>query len=266
MSTLSKEYKPRKEKSYNEIGMRILFSPSESKDIVSPLPPICKDSFVFDRFYNDRLEIVNAYNDFVMMANDKELAKLFGVNDKVTIERLRNDIFSKGTNYAMLRYDGVAYQYLRYRALEDDPKSYIDKNCLIFSNLFGPISPVCFIPEYKLKQGESVGGLKIEAFYRERFSPCVDEFVGDDDVLDLRAGFYEKFYTLKAPYITVKFLKDGKVVSHYAKAYRGLLLAQMAKQDIKTKEEFGALKMEGIHIEEIKTGKLRTEYIFNIER
>jgi uncharacterized protein len=246
--------------------MKLLFSPSESKDIASPFRPICKDGFVFDKFYNDRLEIVNAYNDFVMTANDKELAKLFGVKDETIIKLLKSDIFSKGTNHAMLRYDGVAYQYLKYGALDKSAKSYIDKNCLIFSNLFGPISPVCLIPEYKLKQGESVGGLKIEAFYRERFSPCVDEFVGDDDVLDLRAGFYEKFYTLKSPYITVKFLKDGKVVSHYAKAYRGLLLAQMAEQDIKTKEEFGALKMEGIHIEEIKTGKLRTEYIFNIER
>ena len=245
--------------------MKILFSPSESKDIVSPFPPICKDSFVFDKFYHKRLEIISIYNNFVMNADDTSLVKLFGTHDGVMLKRLRSDIFSRGTSPAILRYNGVAYQHLKYSELDAWVKSYINENCLIFSNLFGPISPTCLIPEYKLKQGESIDDLKIEAFYQERFSPCVDEFIGDDVVLDLRAGFYEKFYTLKSPYITVKFLKDGKVVSHYAKAYRGLLLAQIAKQDIKTKEEFGMLKMKSVYLEEIKTSKLRTEYIFNIE-
>ena len=80
------------------------------------------------------------------------------------------------------------------------------------------------IPDYKLKQGETFDNIKIEKFYNENFSSILDETLKDEDIIDLRAGFYEKFYKIKKPYTTMKFIKDGKVVSHWAKAYRGVIL------------------------------------------
>ena len=44
--------------------------------------------------------------------------------------------------------------------------------------------------------------------------------------------FYEKFYKISKPYLTFKFIKNGKVVSHFAKAYRGILLKTMAENNI----------------------------------
>ena len=40
---------------------------------------------------------------------------------------------------AIERYDGVAYDYLKYSDLNNDEKDYIDFNVIIFSNLYGPI-------------------------------------------------------------------------------------------------------------------------------
>jgi len=244
--------------------MKILFSPSESKRKISTSKPISSKSFIFGSLYEKRLEVVKAYNNFVMAADSASLAKLFGINDERQIEALREDIFQKKTSIAMLRYDGVAYEYLKYDGLDEQAKKYINENCMIFSNLFGPISPLCLLPEYKLKQGEGFGGLKIEAFYKRYFSGAVDEYIGDDEVLDLRAGFYEKFYTLKKPYITVKFLKGGKVVSHYAKAYRGVLLAHMAKQNIMSHDEFSSLQIPELNVCEIRRVGLKNEYVFEI--
>ncbi|WP_322897396.1 peroxide stress protein YaaA [Aliarcobacter skirrowii] len=123
---------------------------------------------------------------------------------------------------------------------------------------------VHFIPDYKLKQGESFNNLKIEKFYSDNFSKAIDDYLKDEDILDLRAGFYEKFYTIKKPYKTLKFIKDGKVVSHFAKAYRGEILKIIAQNSVKTFEDFMNLELKNLKLEEIKEQKLKTEIVYSI--
>lgn len=86
----------------------------------------------------------------------------------------------------------------------------------------------------------------------------------NDDILDLRAGFYEKFYVIKKPYKTLKFIKDGKVVSHFAKAYRGEILKIISQNDIKTFDDFMNLELKNLKLEEIKEQKLKTEIVYSI--
>lgn len=120
------------------------------------------------------------------------------------------------------------------------------------------------MPDYKLKQGETFENLRIDKFYNENFSEVLDEYLKDEDILDLRAGFYEKFYTIKKPYYSMKFVKDGKVVSHFAKAYRGEILKLVAQNKIKTFEELLALEIPNLGIIEIKEQKLKNEIVFSI--
>ncbi|MCB4755324.1 MAG: YaaA family protein, partial [Sulfurovum sp.] len=84
-------------------------------------------------------------------------------------------------------------------------------------------------------------------------------------ILDLRAGFYDKFYRPTKPYTTLKFIKEGKVVSHWAKAYRGLVLREIAKTGVKCIDAFMRLPIEGLRINEIQIQKNRTEIIYDIE-
>ena len=86
----------------------------------------------------------------------------------------------------------------------------------------------------------------------------------NDDVLDLRAGFYDKFYKPTKSYTTLKFIKEGKVVSHWAKAYRGIVLREVAIAKIDNLEDFMKLSIENLSIEEIQTKKNKTEIIYNI--
>ena len=121
------------------------------------------------------------------------------------------------------------------------------------------------LPDYKLKQGETFNNLKIEKFYMDNFSFALDKYLENEDIIDLRAGFYEKFYKINKPYVTMKFIKDGKVVSHWAKAYRGIILKLLAKNSIKTIEELMNMEIENLSIEEIKKQKNKTEIIYNIK-
>ncbi len=158
----------------------------------------------------------------------------------------------------------MCFFYLEYEKLNVIEQNYIDENVLIFSNIFGPISASDLIPDYKLKQGETFDDLKIEKFYHDNFSQKVDEYLQNDDIIELRAGFYEKFYQIKTPYTTMKFIKDGKVVSHWAKAYRGTILKLLAKNSIKTIEELMNMQIENLKIEEIKKQKNKTEIVYSI--
>jgi len=53
-------------------------------------------------------------------------------------------------------------------------------------------------------------------------------------------------------------------VSHWAKAYRGLVLRAVAQNCINSLEEFMTLEIEGLSVAEIKIIKNKTEITYNI--
>jgi cytoplasmic iron level regulating protein YaaA (DUF328/UPF0246 family) len=250
--------------------MKILFSPSETKlkDSI-PNSNFDNNSFIFPELFEYRLEVLNLYNDYISNSSNDDLMKLFGTKKQEVIDYYKSDIFSKNIQKVILRYDGVAYDYLKYNTLQSHHQKYIDENVLIFSNLFGVVRAGDIgIPDYKLKQGQKIKDkldeFAIEKFYKKHFRKALDEFLVDEDILDLRAGFYEKFYTISKPYITMKFIKDGKVVSHWAKAYRGVVLKLMSINNIQTIDELLDMEIDNLHIQEIQKTKLKTNIIYNI--
>lgn len=244
--------------------MKILFSPSETKNNGGNLEYINKNSFIFPELFEKRLEILEKYNNFIKTASKEELEKLFGTKKVDIIEKYKINIFKAPTKKAIQRYEGVAYDYLSYNNLNEATQKYLDENVIIFSNLIGPILAGDYVIDYKLKQGETFENLKIDKYYNDNFSEVLDEYLQDEDILDLRAGFYEKFYTIKKPHYSMKFVKDGKVVSHFAKAYRGEILKLVAQNKIKTFEELLALEIPNLGIIEIKEQKLKKEIVFSI--
>ena len=245
--------------------MKILFSPSEAKYKDGNNEKFNSKSFIFPELYSHRLEIIEKYQEFINKASNEQIAKLIGTKKQDIIDYYSSDIFTRNTKKVIQRYDGVAYDYLKYEELSLKEKEYIDKNVLIFSNLFGPIlAGDTGLPDYKLKQGEKLDGQAVEVFYKKNFSSAIDKYLENDDVLDLRAGFYEKFYKLNKPYTTMKFIKDGKVVSHWAKAYRGIILNTISKNNINSIEELMSLEINNLVISEIQEKNLKKEIIYNI--
>lgn len=244
--------------------MKILLAPSESKLKGGTYSDLNTQNLLFSKTDNKREFILEKYNTFIHSNDIEGIAKLFGIKDSKKISTYINDIFASPTMKAILRYSGVAFDYLQYSELNSKSQDYIDQNTIIFSNLFGPILASNMIPEYKLKQGEKLEGLSIEGYYKKEFSESLDTYLLDEDILDLRAGFYDKFYKPSKPYTTLKFIKNGKVVSHWAKAYRGIVLREVAKQSIENLDTFNQMNIEGLEFLEEKTTKLKTERIYKI--
>ena len=245
--------------------MKILFSPSETKSELTTHGKLEKTSLIFPSLYTKRQQVLQQYQTLLDTHDTTLLQNLFGIKDpqKILTQATKN-IFDSFTCKAILRYSGIAYDHLQFETLNATAQVYLEENIMIFSNLFGPLLAGDLIPEYKLQQGESLNGFKTEVFYKEHFSDAIDAWLGESCVLDLRAGFYEKFYTLKRPYITMKFLKNGKVVSHFAKAYRGKVLREIALQQPSDEKAFEAIAFKQLRIKEILQQKLKREYVFDI--
>ncbi len=240
--------------------LKILFSPSEGKNIGGE-----EDAKELLGSNKARIEILSEYNNIIKSADEDEIKKLFGFKKFSDCTPYINDIFNSPLMCAIERYQGVAYDYLEFNSLHNEAKEYLKNNTIIFSNLFGAILGGDTIPNYKVKQGNEIGKIIPDKFYRDRFSYQLDLYLNNDEILDLRAGYYDKFYKPNKPYTTLKFLKNGKVVSHWAKVYRGIVLREVAKADIKSMYEFMKLEIEGLIVQEIKKIKNKTEIVYRIE-
>lgn len=239
--------------------LKILFSPSEGKKTGGENT---KSELLGANSSRD--EILKTYNYIIKSKDEDSIKELFGFKKFSDCKPYMVDIFNSELMDAIERYKGVAYDYLEYENLDSTSQDYIKKNTIIFSNLYGPIYAGDKIANYKVKQGNSIGGIEPDKYYKERFSYQLDLLLANDDILDLRAGYYDKFYKPNKEYTTLKFLKGGKVVSHWAKAYRGLVLKAAANANVENIEDFKRLEIEGLSIHEIKTIKNKTEIVYNI--
>jgi len=231
--------------------MKILLAPSEAKSKGGDSSPINKNSFIWPHIYHKRVEILKKYDEFLQMTDD---IKNFG-NDK-------SSIFTRSTKKAILRYTGVAFKHMDYSSLDKNSQKWIDENVFIFSNLFGVISANDKIPFYTLKQ-TAKPGFDIYKAHKEIYIPLLDEINSKEIFIDLRAKFYEKIYKPKN-YITFKFIKNNKIVSHFAKAYRGLLTRYIAIYKPSSAKELLKIEFPNIKIIEVIEKKGNKEIVCEV--
>ncbi|MGW8168483.1 MAG: YaaA family protein [Sulfurovaceae bacterium] len=241
--------------------MKILLAPSETKSAGGTIP------FNLAELWNNELlearsKLTQIYQE--ELKYDARSKQMFGLKKPGEIAYYQSVGLHSLATKAVKRYTGVAFDRLDYYSLDDEQQKHIDENVIIFSNLFGPIMAGDPIPEYRLAQGAKVGELEVDKYYHANSAKLLDEYLADEEILDIRAGYYDRFYVSPRAYTTLKFIKDGKVVSHWAKAYRGKVLREIAKAGAKSIKEFMALPIEGLSLCEIQTRKNRTEIIYKI--
>jgi cytoplasmic iron level regulating protein YaaA (DUF328/UPF0246 family) len=247
------------------IMLKILFSPSEDKSLLSPMANSLENSLCFGKKFETRKKCIELYNDILRDKDEQELSKLFGLKNQNEIDKFAPIEYQNSSlQKAVLRYIGVAYAHLKYQTLDKKAQEFIDKNTLIFSNLFGPILAGDSIPYYKLKQGENLRDFDTAAYYKNAFTNEIDKWLEGAFIVDLRAAFYERFYIIKQPHISMKFYKNGKIASHFAKVYRGIALRDLAIHGPQNSSDFERINFKNLHIRDIKHIGKKSEYSFEI--
>jgi hypothetical protein len=228
-----------------------LFSPSEAKEEGGSLSPINSKSFIFPSLYEKRAKLLKKFDEHKSALDEQGLLEFFELKVLEQDSELRESIFDLPTRKALLRYSGVAYKALDFYSLSPDAKTYLFEKVLIFSNLFGPVLGSDEIPNYKLKQGAKIAGVDAAKHYKKEFSQALDEMFEGAELLDLRAGYYEKFYEPKVKSLKPKFLKGGKVVSHNAKEHRGLFLREVAKSGAELLSDVLTIEFKSLKLVEL---------------
>ena len=244
--------------------MKILLAPSETKRCGGEAA-FRLDNLLFPELLPYRTKLLHSYMNILQKGDIQVLSNMFGLKKETDIRSHIRDIIHEPAMKAVERYTGVAFDHLDYNTLDTKAQTYIDSHVILNSNLFGFLRADDLIPEYRLKQGAPVGEIKVEKFYHEHGAPLMEEYLKSEEILDLRAGFYDKFYKPAKPYTALKFVKNGKVVSHWAKAYRGIVLREIAKAGIESLDGFMKLPIDGLSVQEIQTKKNKTEIIYAIE-
>jgi len=238
--------------------MKILLAPAETKQSGGENAPLNRT-----KLYDFVNTIIDEYENHIQNSSIEELSLWFGIKKLSDVQNYKRSILDLPTLKAIKRYTGVAFEAIDYNNLPTLAQEFIDNNVYIYSNLFGILKASDLIPEYKFKQGAILPNIHNEKFYKEHLKDILDEQLGDE-VLDLSASYYQKYYKPSTNVITYKFLKGGKVVSHWAKHYRGELLRQIALNNISSFDELLNYNFDGLELVEIIKKKNIKTIVMNI--
>ncbi|MEO3794268.1 peroxide stress protein YaaA [Nonomuraea sp. B10E15] len=206
--------------------MLILLPPSEGKAAEGSGPPVGELSFpALDR---SRKRVMSA---LVRASRRRDAIDVLGLTPGLAGELARNVALKTApTLPAADLYTGVLYDNLGLRTLDGEARSRAEESLLIFSGLWGVVRITDRIPPYRLSMGVNLpplGGLG--AFWRPQVSKVLDGIPGL--VVDLRSATYASAWLPGERSATVRVFRDGKVVSHMAKATRGEIARALLRQD-----------------------------------
>lgn len=127
-------------------------------------------------------------------------------------------------------YTGVLYDHLGLASLSSRAAGRAAESLVIFSGLWGLLRIGDRVPPYRLSMGVKLpplGGLG--AYWRRSVTPVLDAEPGL--VVDMRSSTYATAWQPGGRAVAVRVLKDGKVVSHMAKATRGVIARSLLEGD-----------------------------------
>lgn len=220
--------------------MKIIISPAKQMNVNNP---INKDW------------ILNKYSEQIQNAlkslHDKELKKTLRVNDSILkqVNGLHENFDQPITYKAIDLYDGLAFRWMKKPALSNNALEYLNKNLLILSAFYGPITPDTHIKPYRLDfiSTLKIDGENLRSFWTIPYSNSISK---GEMLLNLAS---EEFSTMfdKSRYNWIDFefyeSKDGVRKSHstISKKGRGLMVRYLAENNVIDIEEIKTFNLDG---------------------
>ena len=219
--------------------MKILIPPSEGKaKIKATNLMFSKTNFKFERYVNQVVRLLE-------LIDNEDLRSVYGTSSEkaLAFHRQNQDIFNSYCAPAIERYTGVVYEHIDWKTMSDKGKKYMEKHILIFSGLFGMLTPMTPIPDYKLKMNV----LSLQYHWNPILTEILDK---ETKIIDLLPQVHRKAYTPnKKNVIPVDFLiiNKGKktAAGHFGKAVKGEFIRYIAENNVKTLDQFDGFEYDG---------------------
>ena len=218
--------------------MKYLIPPSEGKSKIKDSEVKFKDTnFVFEKEVNQVVRLLD-------LLGEEDLTSIYGTSEEKSLafHRQNQDIFNSYCSPAINRYTGVVYKNLNWESFDSNEQKFMDDHFYIFSGLFGIVTPLTLIPNYKLKMNV----LSLDYHWRDTISGVLNN---EDIIIDLLPQVHRKAYTPSDNMIRVDFfvIKKGKKSSagHFGKAVKGQLINYIVKNQITSIDDFSDFNYDG---------------------
>jgi uncharacterized protein len=219
----------------------VLLPPSETKAIGGEGAPLDLDALSFPELNPVRDKLVSALED---LANDVPASlKALDISERQIDEVERNAALrTSETTPALLRYTGVLYDNLDFGTLRKAEKERAYQRLAVASALFGAIRGGDPVPAYRLSGGSTLpshGSLR--TLWKPALEPVLNE--ADEFVVDLRSGAYSSLAKIPHAVVVRVVTSEGKVVSHFNKAHKGLLARAIVRSNAEPDDLKGLVKL-----------------------
>jgi len=219
----------------------VLLPPSETKAIGGAGAPLDLDALSFPELNPVRDKLVSALED---LANDVPASlKALDLSERQLDEVERNAALrTSETTPALLRYTGVLYDNLDFPSLKKAEKQRAYQRLAVASALFGVVRGGDPVPAYRLSGGSTLpshGSLR--TLWKPALEPVLKE--ADEFVVDLRSGAYSSLARIPHAVVVRVVTSEGKVVSHFNKAHKGLLARAIVTTSAEPSDLKGLVKV-----------------------
>lgn len=221
--------------------MLVLLPPSETKAIGGDGAPLDLDSLSFPELNTVRDKLVTALID---LARDVPASlKALDISERQVDEVHRNaQLRTSETMPALTRYTGVLYDALDFQTLRKADRERAYRRLAVASALFGVVRGGDPVPAYRLSGGSTLpahGSLR--TLWKPALEPVLTE--ADEFVVDLRSGAYSSLAKIPHAVVVRVVTSEGKVISHFNKAHKGLLARAIATSKAEPKDLKGLVKL-----------------------
>jgi cytoplasmic iron level regulating protein YaaA (DUF328/UPF0246 family) len=227
----------------------ILLPPSEGKASGGDGLPWTRGALSID-LDAERARVIRALAA-AMKGSEASRSKLLDVKGKALVAATAADrvVAKAPTVPAIERYTGVLYDAIDHRSLSAAHRRRLDGSVVIFSGLWGAVTPTDPIPDYRLKMGAAIAPLgKLSTWWREPLSARLTELATDRHIWNLLPNEHSAAWDPPAglEQWTVRFLhrRNGALttVSHDNKSLKGALVRYLLANPSAGPEDLAAWK------------------------
>ena len=219
--------------------MKYLIPPSEGKSKIMSSGKKFKDTnFIFQKNVEQIVTLLE-------LIDDEDLTSIYGTSQEKSelFHRQNQDIFNSDCAHAIERYTGIVYKNLDWESFSNSQKEFMDKYFFIFSGLFGLVTPLTLIPDYKLKMNV----LSLDYHWNDTITNTLRD---EDIVIDLLPMVHRKAYKPGNNVKKIDFvvIKKGKKTSagHFGKAVKGKLINYIVTNGITSLDDFDGFNFDGL--------------------
>jgi cytoplasmic iron level regulating protein YaaA (DUF328/UPF0246 family) len=223
----------------------ILLPPSEAKAVGGAAASWTPGTMALD-LDEVRLEVLVAL-ERAMRRSEADRRALLGVKGSALelATAANRDVRTSPTLPAIERYTGVLYDALDVGTLPATSRRRLNRCVLVFSGLWGAVSPSDPVPDYKLKMGASLSPVgRLARRWAEPLTAAIEPLTGGRRVWNLLPNEHDGAWRPRGDVeqVSVEFVEPGRdgrpvTVAHWNKFLKGSLVRHLLAEPTTAPED-----------------------------